>query len=136
MQAVRISIIVGLLIGMTGCGSSSGAASKDRKDSRPKFEIWYVLEVGGRPETGRSHYYRLAVKEGDICRPENILFQDTVLSFRTSAEEGIWEAYRHFGPGEDVPGGLLSAEISFNCDQKEYQEKRDSIYLKESIILP
>lgn len=134
MQAVRLAIIAGLLITLAGCGASNNTSSRKSADELPEIEAWYLLEVGGRPETGRSHYYRLNLKPE--CIPDSIHFEDASLPFKKMDDAGLWEAYRHFGPDEEVPFGNLSATLRLTCSGKALQVTTDSIYLKESIILP
>ena len=136
MQAIRVLFILGLIIAQGSCGSSNEASGV--KDSEELFDIeaWYILEVGGRPETGRSHYYRMKINKSTDCRPDSIYFDDEAFAFARTDENGVWEAYRHFEPDDKVPGGLLSAVISINCRGQSQELALDSIYLRESVILP
>ena len=136
MQAVRLITLIGLAFGLAACGSSNNTSSGKKEKGQTELEAWYVLEVGGRQESGRSHYYRLKVSSLENCQPDSIYFEDLSLGFKSSQEESVWEAYRHFEPDEKVPGGVLSADISLRCSDEVYRVKADSIYLKESVILP
>lgn len=135
MQTLRLTFVAVGILCLQACGSSSGQA-KGVTEETPELTVWYLLEVGGRPESGRSHYYRLSFLNHENCKPDSLHFTDQSFAFKFSDFEGVWEAYRHFEPTEKDPGGILSAEISFTCYDRNYRVRSDSIYLKESIILP
>lgn len=134
MQAVRVSLAALFLMLAGGCGSSSETPNGSSKTKSAAIEAWYLLEVGGQPETGRSHYYSVKLPEG--CSADSIYLNEEAYPFRPTNDKEVWQAYRHFDIDDKVPGGLISGTLNYRCNGKRMVATLDSIYLNESIILP
>ena len=136
MQAIRIIYLLGIFVALGSCGSSTNTSRVKESQDQWEIEAWYILEVGRRPETGRSHYYRVKISDTDKCVPDSIHFEDLTMALSYLGRERVWEAYRHFGPDDSIPVGVLAADISLSCDSVFYRISVDCIYLKERVILP
>ncbi len=132
MQAIRIFLLGWIILYLAACGSSSQTSNKQA--DLDKVEVWYLLEVGGRPESGQAHYYNLQLP--NHCEADSIFFDDKHIAFAKVQESGLWQAYRHFDSGSNVPNGILKAKLMLTCKGEQTQLSLDSIYLKEKVILP
>lgn len=123
-----------MLGSIISCGSSTGTTETSDLDNGLLLGSWYLLEVGGMRESGRSHYYTVNLNED--CEADSIFFGEEAFPFAETKVNGVWQAYRHFGPEDEVPRGVLKGLLSINCQGKLMEIPLDSIYLNKTVILP
>ena len=131
---MRVLFLTVMLMVLFGCKSTRETSDAESAASELDLQVWYILEVGGRPETGQAHHYILTGLKH--CTADSLHFEDVSIPIKENPKDGTRMAYRHFKSGESVPNGLLSAVVHVSCDDKKWMVPLDSIYLKERIILP
>lgn len=133
---MRLLISFFMLAVVAGCGASGDTASKGMPDGVSLVRAWYDVELGGRPEAGRSQYYYVKVNLGENCRADSLKIEGESMVLMQMEDPVLWRAYRHFENGDDFPAGVLNGTMQLTCDEKRFHVPIDSIHPGQVTALP